>query len=77
MSSNDLGANNTTGARDSKHLPAAAVARTVDACAYLNVSRATLYRLVRAGKIKPIPLGARARGYSYRDLDAFLASAAA
>lgn len=62
---------------NSKTPPAtpAAVARTLDACHYLNVSRATLYRLVRDGKLKQIPLGTRARGYAYRDLDAFLAAA--
>ncbi len=55
----------------------AAVARTLDACHYLNVSRSTLYRLVRNGKLKPIHLGERAVGYSYAQLDAYIAAATA
>lgn len=55
--------------------PAAAVARTHDACHYLNVSRSTLLRLVKDGRIRQVQIGPRARGYAYRDLDAFLASA--
>lgn len=55
----------------------AAVARTIDACHYLNVSRSTLHRLVKCGKLKPVQLGTRAVGFSYAQLDAFLASATA
>lgn len=55
----------------------AAVARTLDACHYLNVSRTTLHRLVKAGKLRPVQLGVRAVGFRYSDLDAYLDSAAA
>jgi excisionase family DNA binding protein len=57
--------------------PAAAVARTLDACHYLNISRSTLLRMVKDGRIRQAQIGARARGYLYSDLDAFLASATA
>lgn len=56
--------------------PRAAVARTADACAYLRLSRTTLHRLVKAGKLKPVQLGVRAVGFRYDDLDAFLSDAA-
>lgn len=57
--------------------PAAAVARTLDACHYLNVSRSTLLRMVKDGRIHQVQIGPRARGYAYRDLDAYIASATA
>ena len=57
--------------------PAAAIARPLAACAYLSISRTTLHRLVKDGKLKPVQIGARAVGYRYTDLDAFLASATA
>ena len=55
--------------------PAAAVARTLDACHYLNVSRSTLHRLVKDGRIRQVQIGPRARGFRYADLDAYIASA--
>lgn len=57
--------------------PPVAIARTLDACRYISVSRALLYRLVKDGKLRPVQIGARARGYLYTDLDAFLAAATA
>ena len=60
-----------------KTQPAAAVARTLDACHYLNVSRSTLHRLVKDGRIRQVQIGVRAVGYRYTDLDAFLTAAAA
>lgn len=69
----------TAKARGASPKPAApaAVARTLAACAYLSVSRSTLHRLVKDGRLKPVQIGARAVGFRYADLDAFLASAAA
>lgn len=58
-----------------KPKPTAAIARPLAACAYLSVSRSMLHRLVKDGKLRPVQIGARARGYLYSDLDAFLASA--
>lgn len=57
--------------------PAAAIARTLDACHYLNVGRTTLYRLVKDGKLSKVQVGPRAVGFSYAQLDAYIASATA
>jgi excisionase family DNA binding protein len=55
----------------------AAVARPITACSYIGVSRATLGRLARSGRLRKVQLGPRAVGFTYADLDAYLASATA
>jgi excisionase family DNA binding protein len=57
--------------------PAAAMGRTLDACNYLGVSRSTLLRMVKDGRIRQVQIGPRARGYAYSDLDDFIAGATA
>lgn len=43
-----------------------------DACAALGVSRTTLYKLVRSGRIKPVKLGLRRVIFSHDELLRFL-----
>lgn len=62
----------------SKTKPAAptAVARIPAACAYLSISRSTLYRLVKDGRIRRVQIGPRASGFLYAELDNYLATGA-
>ncbi len=46
---------------------------TKEACEYLNISRATLYKLIREGKLKPLKIG-RSTRFDRRDLDRFIES---
>ena len=51
------------------------VLRPAAAALYIGLSRASLYRLERAGELPPrIILGANASGWFREDLDGFLAS---
>lgn len=54
----------------------AAVARIPAACAYLSISRSTLHRLVKDGRIRRVQIGPRASGFLYADLDRYLATGA-
>jgi len=45
-----------------------------EACEYLNISRAMLYKLIKEGKIKPIKLGKSTR-FDKKDLDDFIEKA--
>ena len=65
-----------TATQNTSSAPRAAIARTTAACAYLGLSRTTLHRLVKAGKLKPVKLGERAVGFTYADLDRFISDAA-
>ena len=42
-----------------------------EACEYLNISRATLYKLIKEGKLKPVKIG-RSTRLDKRDLDKFI-----
>lgn len=53
----------------------ARVLRPAAAAAYVGLSRASMYRLERAGELPPrVILGANASGWFREDLDGFLAS---
>jgi len=51
------------------------VLKPADAAAYLGVSQSTLYRLVRAGKIRRAKLMPQTVRYEVRELDRFLREA--
>jgi excisionase family DNA binding protein len=44
-----------------------------EACEYLNLSRATIYKLIKEGKLTPIKIG-RSTRLDKSDLDAFVES---
>ncbi|MGE0156171.1 MAG: helix-turn-helix transcriptional regulator [Geobacter sp.] len=54
------------------------VLRPRRACAYLDISRATLYRLIQAGKLPPpLKLSTQARGWRLSVLNSLLSDAEA
>ena len=56
--------------------PTPAVARIPDATRYLRISRSGIYRLISAGKLRTVQLGARTVGITYAEMDRFLAGQA-
>lgn len=54
----------------------AAMLRTAEACAYLNIGRSTLHRLVTEGRIKPVRIG-RMVSFTRAELDQFIANSIA
>lgn len=54
--------------------PTSAVARIPDATRYLRISRSGVYRLIKAGKLRTVQLGARSVGITYAELARFLAA---
>ncbi len=42
-----------------------------EVCEYLNVSKPTIYRLIKEGKLKPIKIG-RATRFDKEDIDKFI-----
>lgn len=61
---------------DQDAAPTPAVARIPDATRYLRISRSGIYRLIRAGRLRTVHLGARSVGITYAELDRFLATQA-
>jgi excisionase family DNA binding protein len=50
------------------------IVRLNDACQYLALSRATIYRLIESGQLHPVKLGASAVGFELTEIDAFIDS---
>jgi len=48
------------------------IIRLKEACHYIGMSRATIYRLIQSGQLHPIKLGAQAVGFELSDVDAFI-----